>query len=179
MVSPRTRYGTTYGVPLTTSSRVPGTRPARPKAGWMASRSTLVAIRSTVRTAASGSSRAMYSASSSRLLSARLSHLTRTAPPLSLQRLDFFFTGEVTRVSFFERCSDLRDLPFVQLDVGADRLGGDIGLGALHRLGEFFKPALRLAVNPDRHYFRHVRIVLYTSAYIKPGAGSKHTKSLR
>src|SRR5208337_3151604 len=102
---------------------------------------------------------------SSRFLSARLSHLTRTAPPLPRHRPDFSFSCEVTRVGLPERGSDLGDLPFVQIDVGADGLGRDVRLGAFHRLGEFFEPALGLAVDPDRHYFRHVCIVLYTSAY--------------
>ena len=39
--SSRTRYGITYGVPCTTSSRVPGVRPALPTPGCAASRSTL------------------------------------------------------------------------------------------------------------------------------------------
>jgi RES domain-containing protein len=42
--SPRTRYGMTYRVPGTTSSRAPDTRPGRPRFGSAAKRSTAASI---------------------------------------------------------------------------------------------------------------------------------------
>src|ERR1700722_17651441 len=156
-----------YGVPVTTSSQVPGTLPVRPEAGWLESCSTALEIRSTVRAAASGLSRAMYSASSSRFLSASLSHLTRTSAPFSHDRVDLLLTCEVASVGFLEGSFDFGDLPFVQFDVGSDCLGCDVGFGAFHRLGEFFEPGFCFAVNADGHYFRHICIVLYTLAYGK------------
>jgi hypothetical protein len=93
----------------------------------------------------------MYAASSSRLLSARASHLTRTASPLPHHRTDFLFAGEISGLSLFEGGFNLPDLPFIQVNVGADRFSREVGFGAIHRLGEFFKPQLG---------FRSTRIVI-------------------
>ena len=57
--SPRTRYRMTYGVPGTTSSRVPDTRPGRPRFGSAAKRSTVASNLVAVRAAAPGFSRAI------------------------------------------------------------------------------------------------------------------------
>ena len=62
---PLTRYGTMYGVPAMTSSRVSSTRPGRPIAGEVAKRRTAVRIRSMTRVAADGLSKAMRSRISS------------------------------------------------------------------------------------------------------------------
>lgn len=62
---PFTRYGTIYGVRGMTSSRVPGTRPGRPRPGDAAKRVTAARIRSIMRSAAVGFSAAMRSRISS------------------------------------------------------------------------------------------------------------------
>src|SRR5579863_1988353 len=113
----------------------------------------------------------MYSASSSRFLSDRLSHLTRTAAPLLHHRLDFSCRGEISCVSLLQGGFNFSDLPFVQFDESADRFCGDVGVGAVHRLGEFFEAGFGFAIDSDRHYFGHACIVKCTSAYRKSRQG--------
>ncbi len=64
--SPRTRYGMTYRAPGTTSSRVPDSRPGRPRFGSTARRSTAASNVAAVRAAASGFSRAVEARRSAR-----------------------------------------------------------------------------------------------------------------
>src|SRR5229473_6114833 len=110
-----------YGVPSTTSSRVPTTRPARPMAGFFLRRSTARKILSTTRPAAAGLSSAMYSASASRLASAVRSHLTRTANPLLRHPLYFALAGELPPIRLGQRFVNLPDLPAIQRHVIPDR----------------------------------------------------------
>src|SRR5260370_13270183 len=110
-----------YGVPAATSSRVPATRPARPKAGFFLRRSTARKILSTTRPAAAGSSTAMYSASASRLASALRSHLTRTANPLLRHPLYFALAFKVSSFRLRQPLVSLFNLPAIQLHVVPDR----------------------------------------------------------
>src|SRR5260370_11440253 len=110
-----------YGVPATTSSRVPATRPARPMAGFFFRRSTARKILSTTRPAATRLSTAMYSASASRLASAFRSHLTRTANPLLRHPLYFPLAFQVSSVRLRQPLVNLFNLPAIQLHVVPDR----------------------------------------------------------
>jgi hypothetical protein len=80
--SPRTRYGMTYRVPGTTSSRVRDTRPGRPRFGNSAKRSTAASNVVAVRAAAPGFSRAIESRRAARWPVARgdQTTVTREAP---------------------------------------------------------------------------------------------------
>src|SRR5713226_5789397 len=110
-----------YGVPATTTSRVPATRPARPMAGFFLRRSTARKILCTTRPAAAGLSSAMYSASASRLASAVRSHLTRTANPLLRHSLYFALACKVSSIRLRQRFVNLLDLPAIQRYVVPDR----------------------------------------------------------
>src|SRR6266404_6489688 len=110
-----------YGVPATTSSRVPATRPARPMAGFFLRRSTARKILSTTRPAAAGLSTAMYSASASRLASALRSHLTRTANPLLRHALYFALACKVSSVRLRQPFVNLFNLPAIQFHILPDR----------------------------------------------------------
>src|ERR1700740_3640562 len=111
-----------YGVPVATTSRVPATRPARPRAGFFFRRSTARKIFSTTRPAALGSSSAMYSASSSRLASALRSHLTRTASPLLRHALYFTLACKLSSLRLRQTLVNLFNLPAIQLHIIPDRL---------------------------------------------------------
>src|SRR5579875_2106332 len=90
MVSPSWIYGTTYGRPPRTSSRVPSTRPGRPMPGCCASVSTRRMISSTASIAASGLSRLMYRSTDSRSwLAARVHFSPTLALPSPHHRLVF------------------------------------------------------------------------------------------
>src|SRR5271157_846909 len=109
-----------YGVFETTNSRVPSTRPGLPIAGKTARRSVAAKMSSTMRSAALGLSRAMYSASAFRSARARRSHSTRTAFPLRSHRRYFFLSCEVPRVRLSNSFLDFLDLPLVEGDVFPD-----------------------------------------------------------
>src|SRR5260370_9847206 len=111
-----------YGVQATANSRVPATRPARPKAGFFFRRSTARKILSTTRPAAAGLSTAMYSASASRLASALRSHLTRTTNPLLRHALYFDLACKVSPVCLRQPFVNLFNLPAIQCDIVPDRL---------------------------------------------------------
>jgi hypothetical protein len=68
--SASTRYATTYGVLGTTSSRVPRTRPGRPRCGKSANVSTALTTRAAIISPAAGASVAIYARSCSRSSSA-------------------------------------------------------------------------------------------------------------
>lgn len=71
-LSGSTRYGMTYGVPVSTNSLVPRIRPGRPDAGYMRSRSTAFTSVAAIFRAAFGLDRSMYCRSASRCRSERL-----------------------------------------------------------------------------------------------------------
>src|SRR5271166_3094953 len=121
-----------YGVPETTSSRVPATRPGRPEAGNRFRISTALRITTTVRSAAAGLSCEMYSASAIRLSSATSSHLTCTTRPTLQPLLHFLIAGKLTAVGSGDRLLDFIDLPFVHGHIFLDRLGGDEGAAPVH-----------------------------------------------
>src|SRR5208282_2973395 len=141
-----------HDVPVMTSSRVPGTRPGRPRAECEASVATLDEMQIMACAAARASSRAMYSASSSRLCRARRSHLTRTSSPLSDYRMYLCLAGKVTGIGFLQSGLDLGNLPFVQVYVHPDRLTGKAGAAAIEGLGKLFEPASGTTVDANRHY---------------------------
>lgn len=107
------RYGMMYGVPDITSSRVPGTRPARPSAGCSERCSTAVMMRLTIREAAAGLSRAMYSASEFKFASALRTHLTRTAGPLPGGLQHLLVRGKFAAIGFGNRFLRFLNLPVV------------------------------------------------------------------
>src|SRR3979409_2135739 len=121
------------GVPGTTSSRVPGTLPGRPRPGCRRSLSTVLLIVATTRAAANGLSRAMYSASASRLAKAERSHLTRTPRPFSQSSPDLRLAGKFAVVGFHNGFLRLVDLPMIQCDVLAYRFGRDERAAATSR----------------------------------------------
>src|ERR1035441_5187982 len=122
-----------YGVPETTSSRVPDTRPGRPSAGNRLRFPTASKIAATVGTAAAGLSREMYSASASKFASASSRHLSCTAGPAFQGLLDLFFAGKFSAIGGGNGLLDFGDLPFVDGDKFLDRLGGDERAAPVHR----------------------------------------------
>src|SRR5436309_1851344 len=111
-----------YGVSTTTSSRVPATRPARPRAGFFLNKSTARKILCTTRPAAAGLSAAMHSASASRLASATRSHLTRTPSPLLRHSLYFALARKLPPLRLCQPLVNLFDLPAIQRHVFPYRL---------------------------------------------------------
>src|SRR6266852_9381699 len=109
-----------YGIPVTTSSRVPATRPARLMAGFFFRRSTARKILSTTRAAAAALSTAMYSAAASRLASAVRSHLTCTANPLLRHALYFALSCKLSSVRLRQPLVYLFNLPAIQLHILPD-----------------------------------------------------------
>src|ERR1700681_2498691 len=114
-----------YGVPNTTSSRVPGTLPGRPAAGNRSRFSTALVIAATVLAEALGLSWAMYSEAAIRFARAVRSQLTRTSRQTPDRLLHFLFAGKVTSVRLDDSLFNLSDLPFIHGDKFLDRLGGD------------------------------------------------------
>src|ERR1700676_1573934 len=122
-----------YGVPDTTSSRVPGTLPGRPIAGNRFRVSTAFTIAATVLAEASGLSRAMYWDAAIRFARAVRSQLTRTSRQTPDLLLHFLIACKVTLVRFGKRLFDFGDLAFVDGDKFLDRLGGDERAAPDHR----------------------------------------------
>src|SRR5208282_5657741 len=122
-----------YGVPDTTSSRVPGTLPGRPAAGNRCRFSTAFVIAATVLAEASGLSWAMYSEAAIRFARAVRSQLTRTSRQAPDRLLHFLVARKVTSIRLDKSLLDLPDLPFVNGDKLLDRLSGDERAAAVHR----------------------------------------------
>lgn len=118
-----TRYGIRYGVPPTTSSLVPGTRPGLPIAGWAEIAATLSTILDATRFAAAGSSRAMYDASASRFASAVRVHLTRINAPFLQYFFDLPIFCEIPLVGFLQPFFSLANLPFLYVHIGVYGVG--------------------------------------------------------
>src|SRR5271165_1221000 len=137
-----------YGVFETTNSRVPSTRPGLPIAGKTARRSVAAKMSSTMRSAALGLSRAMYSASAFRSARARLSHSTHTAFPLRSHRRYFVLSGEVSRIRLSNSSLYFRDLPLVEGDVFPDGFSSEERTTALRGLRQLIKLFLELAIDP-------------------------------
>src|SRR6185437_6897369 len=144
-----------YRVLGTTSSRVPGTRPGRPRAACSDSCATALSARPTTKRAATASSAAMNDASSSRLRSAVRSHLARIRFPLFCQGSDVLVAGKVACVGFLEGRLNLADLPLICFDESSNRLCSERGLAALGRVGEDVKAVLDVVIEPDGHRGRH------------------------
>src|SRR5579864_687002 len=144
----------TYGVLGTTNSRVPITRPGRPMAGKRRRRSTARRTEVTTRTAAAGSSRAMYSASESRFASAVRSHLTRTARPFLQRSLHFLNGGKISPIRLGQGFCGFFDLPIVQSDIFANRLGRYERPASAGCLREEVQLLLELGVKTEREYRR-------------------------
>src|SRR5256885_1017290 len=121
-----------YRVFGTISSRVPFTRPGRPRFGCLAKWPIALMIALTTERAAFGSSAAMYSASASRLPSAACNHLTRILLPLAQYFLYRAFAGKFSTVRLCDGLLDLCDLPFIQGDILANRLRRQKRFAALH-----------------------------------------------
>src|SRR5713101_7204345 len=149
-----------YGASATTSSRVPGTRPARPIAGFFFSGST-------ARLAAAGLSSAMYSASASRLASATRSHLTRTASPLLRHSLYFALACKLPSLRLRQPLVNLFNLPAIQRHVIPNRFRRQERPRSPRRRRQFVQLAPQPPVQPQRKDFlaRHRRLPT-TSAYI-------------
>src|SRR5260370_41994156 len=137
-----------YGVPATTNSRVPTTRPARPMAGFFLRRSTARKILSTTRPAAAGLSTAMYSASASKLASAVRSHLTRTANPLLRHPLYLALACELPPVCLRQPLVNLFNLPAIQRYVIPDRLRCQERPRSSRRRRQFVQLAPQRSVKP-------------------------------
>src|SRR5208337_1912887 len=114
-----------YGVPDTTSSRVPGTLPGRPAAGNRCRFSTALVIAATVLAEASGLSWAMYSDTAIRFARAVRSQLTRTSRQSPDRLLHFLVVGKVTSIRLGYTFLDFIDLPFIHGNIFLDRLGGN------------------------------------------------------
>src|ERR1700687_75815 len=156
-----------YGVPETTSSRVPDTRPGRPEAGNRSRFSTACTIAATVRAAATGLSREIYSATAFKLSRAARSHSTRTAHPTLQHLLHFLVAGKVASVGLGYTFLDFIDLPFVDGDKFLDRLGGDERAAPVHRFRQTVELILEFGIQAEseNRRFRHdVHIIqqLYT-----------------
>src|SRR6202140_3433599 len=122
-----------YGVPGTINSRVPDTRPGRPEAGNRSRFSTAFTIAATVRAAATGLSREIYSATAFKLSRAARSHSTCTTHPTLQHLLHFLLAGKVARIGLGYSFLDFIDLPLVHRDKFLDRLGRDKRSAAIHR----------------------------------------------
>ena len=149
-----------------TSSRVPWIRPGRPRAGFSRRRSTACEMRCTRARAATGFSRAMYSASSSRFLSAVVSHLTCIDAPLAQHLRDAIVACKVVAVGFGKCVSNLLDLPLVQIDEITYGLGSKKGFRSLRRFGEMIESLFQLGLQADCHRRGHGQTLLCASVYI-------------
>jgi len=138
-----------YGVPDTTSSRVPGTLPGRPAAGNRSRFSTALVIAATVLAAASGLSWAMYSDAAIRFARAVRSQLTRTSRQAPDRLLHFLVAGKVTLVRLDKSLFDLPDLPFIHGDKFLDRLGGDERAAPVHRFRQTVELVLELGIQAE------------------------------
>src|SRR5271157_978940 len=164
---PRTRYGTMYGVPDTTSSRVPGTLPGRPAAGHRFRFSTAFVIAAAVLAEASGLSWAMYSDAAIRFARAVRSQLTRTSRQSPDRLLHFLVVGKVTSIRLEKSLFDLPDLPFVDGDKLLDRLGGNERAAPVHRFRQTVELVLEFGIQAEsenRRFGHRVHIIhqLYT-----------------
>jgi len=167
-----------YGVPDTTSSRVPGTLPGRPAEGNRFKFSTAFTIAATVLAEASGLSGAMYSDAAIRFARAVRSQLTRTSRQTPDRLLHFLVAGKVTLICLDKSPFDLGDLPFVDGDIFLDRLSGDERAAPVHRFRQTVELVLEFGIQAEseNRRFRHdVHIIyqLYTS-YI---SGVRHYPS--
>src|SRR5450631_1137844 len=140
-----------YRAFATLNSRVPGTRPGRPRPGCSARIETASSTRLTTRCAAAVSSVAMYVASSSMLRSALRSHLTRIHFPLLGHCNHVLVAGKFTGIGFLHRRLDLADLPLVVLDVGTDGFGGKERLAALGCFGQYIEAVFDIVFETDGH----------------------------
>src|ERR1700674_205725 len=157
-----------YGVPEAISSRVPDSRPGRPEAGNRLRLSTAFTIAATVRAAATGLSREIYSAAAFMLSRAARSHSTRTTDPTLQHLLHFLVAGEVASVGLGYTFLDFIDLPFVDGNKFLDRLGGDERAAPVHRFRQTVELILEFGVQAEgeNRRFRHgVYIIheMYTS----------------
>src|SRR5260370_35140906 len=102
-----------YGVPETTSSRVPDTRPGRPEAGTRLRFSTAFTIAATVRAAATGLSREIYPATAFKLSRAARSPSTRTTHPTLQHLRHFLIAAEMASVGLSDTFLAFIHLPLV------------------------------------------------------------------
>src|ERR1700674_3562218 len=157
-----------YGVPDTTSSRVPGTLPGRPAAGNRFKFSTAFTIAATVLAEASGLSRAMYSDAAIRFARAARSQLTRTSRQAPDRLLHFLVACKVTLIRFDKSLFDLSNLPFIHGNIFLDRLGGDERAAPVHRFRQTVELVFEFGIQAEgeNRRFRHgVYIIheMYTS----------------
>src|SRR5208337_2019531 len=162
-----------YGVPDTTSSRVPGTLPGRPAAGNRFRFSTALVIAATVLAEASGLSWAIYSDTAIRFARAVRSQLPRTSRQSPDRLLHFLVVGKVTSIRLDKSLFDLPDLPFVDGDKLLDRLGGNERAAPVHRFRQTVELVLEFGVeaeSEDRRFRHGVYIVhqLYTARFGLP-----------
>jgi hypothetical protein len=107
--------------------------------------------------AAVGFSRSRYSAASSRLASATRSHLTRTTLQFRKRGFDFGVARKVSSVGLAQSRPDFVNLPFVQVEICANRVGGDYRLIPCGGSSELIEPPLALCVEAYAQRFRHYR----------------------
>src|ERR1019366_5499165 len=138
-----------YGVPDTSSSRVPGTLPGRPAAGNRSRLSTALVIATTVLAEASGLSWAVYWEAAIRFARAVRSQLMRTSRQAPDRLLHFPVAGKVTLVRLDKSLFDLPDLPFVYGNKFLDRLGGDERAAPVHRFRQTVELALEFSVQAE------------------------------
>src|SRR5271168_2658391 len=156
-----------YGVSATTTSRVPATRPGRPNAGFFSNKSAARKILCTTRPAAAGLSSAIYSASASRLASAMLSHLTRTASPLLRHPLHFPIACKLPAIRFRQPLVYLCNLPAVQRHILPNRLRRQKRPRPPRSRRQLIQLAPQPALQPQsKHFSRRHPILQTTSAYI-------------
>src|SRR5579875_1528352 len=148
MVSPSWIYGTTYGRPPRTSSRVPSTRPGRPMPGCCASVSTRRMISSTASIAASGLSRLMYRSTDSRSwLAARVHFSPTLALPSPHHRLVF---RKLAGLRLLEAALDGTNEPFLVVEITLNGLVDNPCSRAAHRAGNPVDTLQRVRVHTDR-----------------------------
>src|SRR5271163_862173 len=147
-----------YGVSATINSRVPATRPGRPNAGFFSNKSAAREILCTTRPAATGLSSAMCSASASRLASATLNHLTRTASPLLRHPLHFPLACELPAIRFRQSLLNLFNLPAIQRHILPNRLRRQKRPRPPRSRRQLVQLAPKPALQPQRQYLpgRHV-----------------------